>query len=130
MTSSYGAPAHERAAGANRLFSFFTDLKIGAKIASGFALVLLLLAGMATFAVLGVVEVDHDFAGYGDISTDAVALNDLDAETMTMAWQAGEYVLTFDEDTLKQAQDLQETGRAAGRERGGQEGMILVVCGK
>ena len=50
--------------------------------------------------------IEHNFNEYGDVSTDAVELNDLDAEMMTMAWQAGEYSFTWDKDTLKQAKDL------------------------
>ncbi len=89
------------------MLKLLPNLKIGAKIGGGFAMVLTLMTAMAGFAVYEVLEIGRDFTGYADVSSDAVALTDFDAEMMTMAWQAGEYVLTFDDDTLKQAQDLQ-----------------------
>ena len=99
------AKSLEHSATQSRL-NFMSNIKLGAKIYGGFGAVLALIVGLSIFVIFETGVIESDFGEYGEVSSDAVILNDLDAEIMTMAWQAGEYSFTWDKDTLGQAKEL------------------------
>ncbi len=85
---------------------FFKRVKLGAKTFAGFGAVLALVVALAGFVVYETGVIGRNFDEFGDVAGDAVALNNLDAEMMTMAWQAGEFSFTWDKNTLRQAKEL------------------------
>ncbi len=96
-------PAHGLSGG---LSGIFNNIKIGKKISIGFAAINTLLTVIAAMAWVSLNDVSTSFSAFGAQADEAILVNDFDAEVMAMAWQSGEYLLTWDGDTLRQAREL------------------------
>ncbi|MET1028101.1 MAG: methyl-accepting chemotaxis protein [Dongiaceae bacterium] len=67
--------------------------------------VMALLAIVSVMGWLGLQSTNSQFRQFGDLSGNTLLMTNLDADMMTMAWHAGEYVIGFDDTVLAKAHD-------------------------
>ncbi len=83
--------------------AYFANIRIGQRITGGFGLVLIVLLGLAAFAVLGVRELNRSFDSFANMSRDTVLVSELESDITDLQLQVREYMTTSTAEDLQQA---------------------------
>ena len=103
-SSLVSAPLISPGASQKRGFSFFRNVKIGARIYLGFAIVLCLLAGLTIYGNSKLTGLEGRIVIYGDKAGDALLLSDMQRAVTEVQLAAREYVGTSSPEAAKEAE--------------------------
>ena len=100
MSSTFTQPAMEANISqgeedAPRAPSFFARIKIGYRIYAGFAIVLMLLAGLTIYGTVQLYDFEKGLVFYGDKAGDALLLSDFQRAVIDTQLAAREYLATM-----------------------------------